>query len=120
EVNLNVAPDSLPEGAFYLRSDELDVFERKEGIRNAQEMHAKGRVLVQGKDFWGRADSVYYNEASDQIILDGGADGMATMYKMTGGKGGRGQELKGKKIIYVRSTGEFTVERGTGINSLNP
>lgn len=110
EIDLDVILDRMPEGAMYLRCDRLDVFSRGEKGRGQQEMLAKGRCLVQARKFSGRAHTVTFNEAKDQIIFEGGDDGPAVVYKVER-DGDRPQEIRAQKIIYIRKTGETKVDR---------
>ena len=41
---------------------------------------AKGRVKVQAKEYWGSCDTLYFDEAKDQVILCGSQNGLATLY----------------------------------------
>jgi hypothetical protein len=74
-------------------------------------MEAEGRVVIQGEKFQARAAKVTFNEAKDQIILEGGESGLASLYKQAG-KGNKYQEVKGKKITYLRGTGDVAVDGG--------
>ena len=72
EIDLDKVLNRMPEGAPYLKSDRLDVFDHGYRKKSQQEMYAKGHVRVQAKDFYGYADRMTYNEAKDQIIFEGG------------------------------------------------
>ncbi len=72
-------------------------------------------MTVQAKDFWGHSDTMTYNEAKDQIIFEGGENGLATLYKQKQ-RGGEPQKIEGKTIIYIRSTGMFKIEGGEWIS----
>jgi lipopolysaccharide export system protein LptA len=96
----------LPEGAMYLRCDRLKVFDQPESKGGApnQQMEARGRVYVEGREFYARADAVFYNQAKDQVVLDGAA----MLYKI--GNSRRPEVIAGKKIIYNPSTGEARID----------
>ena len=64
-----------------------------------------GHVTVQSDKISGRAAKVTYNEEKDQLIFDSGDDGYATLYKVEV-PGQEPKKLEGKKIIYIRKTGE--------------
>jgi lipopolysaccharide export system protein LptA len=108
----------MPEGAMYLRCDRLKVLDVPEGGKPNQQMEGRGRVYVQGKDFHARADAVFYNQAKDQVILDGNEGGMATLYKVRG-PGSDPDILQGKKIIYNRTTGKADVQGGESISGVS-
>jgi lipopolysaccharide export system protein LptA len=59
----------------------------------------------------GHAAKVTYNEEKDQLIFDGGTDGYATLYKAKV-PGGEQEKIEGKKITYIRKTGEYKVDDG--------
>lgn len=115
DIDIDAMLEAMPVGGIYLRSERLEVLNRPvKGGRSQQEMTAVGRVVVQAKEFWGRAAKVTYNEEKDQIIFEGGDDGYASLYKVEK-KGQKPQEIKGKKITYIRRTGEYKVDGGNSI-----
>ncbi len=71
---------------------------------------------MQSNEFWGRAATIHFDEAKDQIIFDGG-DGKATLFKVVG-KGKEPQRVEGKKIIYLRSTGQCWIDRASSLEGL--
>ena len=128
EIDLDSMLDRLPKGAMYLRCDRLDVFSRGEKGKGQQEMLAKGRCIVQAQEFWGRAQTVTYNEAKDQVIFEGSDDGPAVLYKVDP-PGSQPQEIKARKIFYLRKTGQYKIDAvtsfdgavsGTGNNKPSP
>jgi lipopolysaccharide export system protein LptA len=108
-----VGKQQLPKGAMYLRCDRLKVSDRPFNGRPNQEMEAHDRVNVWAEEFSARCDDLYYNQAKDQVILDGPRTG-ATLFKVTA-PGAEPQVLKGRKIIYNRTTGDAKVEGGDSI-----
>jgi lipopolysaccharide export system protein LptA len=72
-------------------------------------MTAIGRVTVQTNNVTGHAAKVTYNEEKDQLIFDGGPDGFATLYKVEI-PGTEPKKIEGKKITYIRRTGEYKVD----------
>ncbi|HVS36782.1 MAG TPA: hypothetical protein VMS17_14570 [Gemmataceae bacterium] len=116
DIDLDAVLNRMPEGALYLKCDRMDVFDRGDKKKSQQEMYAKGHVRVQSKDFWGYSDTMTYNEAKDQIIFEGGENGLATLYKQKQ-RGGETQKIEGKTIIYIRSTGMFKIEGGEWISA---
>jgi hypothetical protein len=73
-------------------------------------MTAIGHVEVLSDKVFGRAAKVTYNEEKDQLIFDGGDDGYATLYKVEV-PGQDPKKVEGKKIIYIRKTGESKIEQ---------
>jgi hypothetical protein len=135
-INLDKIVDSLPANALYLESDTLEVSDRPEKDKNGkdkttrektndskdksnQEMTATGHVFVKAQDFYGRAWRVTYVENKDQVILYGGDKGAsAYLYRITV-KGGKPDMIEANKIIYIRRTGEFSVDGGKTFQGQN-
>jgi lipopolysaccharide export system protein LptA len=105
----------LPEGAMYLRCNELEVLDKGEKNKSKQELQATGRVYVQGKEFHARAEVMHYNQEKDQIILDGTTTGVAILYKQKY-HGGPIEKIEGKKILYIRRTGYARVEEAGSLS----
>ena len=116
EIDLESVMDHLPKGGMYLRCDRLDVLSKQGKNKAQQEMVAKGRVIVQAQEFWGRAEQVSYEEAKELVIFYGGETGLATLYKKTR-VGVPPEEIKGKKITYNRISGQFKIDEGRWLNS---
>jgi lipopolysaccharide export system protein LptA len=105
KVNLDaMLTTTLPEKAMYMRCDRLQVLDHPTDGQPNKQMEAHGRVYLQGKEFYGRADWATYNQQKEQVILYGG-DGYALLYKQDV-PGGKPSVLEAKKIIYNRATGE--------------
>ncbi|MFL5245588.1 MAG: hypothetical protein ACJ8FY_26125 [Gemmataceae bacterium] len=109
KIDIEKILNAMPANAFYLQSDRLDVISIEEKGKTTKEMTAKGRVTVDGENYSGRAAVVTYNEAKEQIIFQGGANGMARLYKYKG-PGVKPDEIVAKKIIYSRLTGEHSTD----------
>jgi lipopolysaccharide export system protein LptA len=105
KVNLDATlAVALPEKAMYMRCDRLVVLDHPTDGQPNKQMEGHGRVYLQGREFYGRADSATYNQQKEQVILLGG-DGYALLYRQTAA-GGAPSVLEAKKIIYNRTTGE--------------
>jgi len=115
DIDLESVMDHLPKGGMYLRCDRLDVLSKQGASKTQQEMIAKGRVMVQAQEFWGRAEQVSYEEAKELVIFYGGETGLATLYKKTR-QGVPPEEIKGKKITYNRLSGQFKIDEGRWLN----
>src|SRR5207245_1254444 len=105
---------ALPEGAMYLKCDRLKVLDQPENGKSNQQMEAWGRVYVQSKNMYARAEAVFYNQAKNQIILDG-AGSQASLYKRPR-VGAPYEQVTGTKIIYNQVTGETDVQGGDGLS----
>ncbi len=109
-IDFDTFLEQMPAGGMYLRCDQMEVLNRPvTGGKGQQEMTATGHVVVQSKDFTGNAAKVTYNEEKDQIIFEGKDGGSATLYKAEG-KGADWKKIEGKKITYIRKTGEYKVD----------
>ena len=110
EIDLDaMLASELPPRALYMRCKRLKVLNREDHGKTAQEMEAHGRVEVQAREFWAKADHVFYNEAKDQVIFKADGNNVATLAKVVG-KGENPQMLQGKVIIYSRSTGKASAD----------
>lgn len=117
EVDLDTMLEKLPPGGIFLRCDQMEVLSRPvKGGKAQQEMTAIGHVRVQSKEMSGRAAKVTYNEEKDQIILEGGDDGCAVVYKYET-QGAEEPNLKAKKITYMRKTGQYRADGAKVIGS---
>ncbi len=106
---------ALPEKAMYMRCDRLQVLDHPTDGQPNKQMEGHGRVYLQGREFYGRAETATYNQQKEQVILLGG-DGYALLYQQKAA-GGAPSVLEAKKIIYNRSTGEtnaFEVRNASG------
>jgi hypothetical protein len=110
KIDLDKILNAMPANSFYLSCDKLDIISIEEKGITTKEMTARGHVIIEGQDYSGRAAIVTYNEAKEQIILQGGENGMARLYKYTGA-GIKPDEIVAQKIIYSRITGEHSTDR---------
>ncbi len=109
EIDLDVVlATDLPEGALYLSCDRLKVLDRPSNGKPNKQMESHGNVYAQGREFYARCGSLYYNQAKEQIILDGAGRGTATLYRVPY-PGARAERAEGKKIIYWRASGKVDV-----------
>jgi lipopolysaccharide export system protein LptA len=119
DLDTFLAIDPMPEGAMYLRCERLEVLDEVVNGKSNQQMEAHDQVYVQAREFYARADSVFYNQAKDQVIFDGTKSGRTTLWKIVG-KGTKPQEITGKKIIYSRKTGKTDVVDADGLSGESP
>lgn len=107
DPDIKIDLDKPPEGCMTIRCQKLSV--RK--LENTQEMDAQNKVEVHSKEFWAICDVMHYDEATQKVIFEGAGEGYATLYKQEN-EGGPFKRVVGKKIIYMRSNGQFHVEGG--------
>ena len=109
QVDMGKLIDQLPVGGLHLRCQHLTVYGGSKG-RKDKTMDARGAVIVKavdakGQTFWGSAEQVHYDEAKDQVILDGG-EGLAELQLMKR-KGAQPEVVRGEQITYDRRAGTF-------------
>ncbi len=110
EINLDEMMVQLPKGALYLTAEQLEVLGQKlpNGKTN-QQMTATRRVYVKANEFEANCEKLCFDESKDQVIFYGNENGRATLIRQPK-KGVKPEVIKGKEIIYIRSTGEFKVD----------
>jgi hypothetical protein len=114
EVDIDRVLERMPPEALYLRCDKLDVLSHQENGVTHQEMRARGRVVVQSREFSGTGDLVTYDEAKGQVIFHGSANEPAVLYRQLR-PGAKPDEVKAKKITYNRSTGQIRIDEGSSL-----
>jgi hypothetical protein len=117
-IDLETLMNDLPKGALYLTCEQLTILTRNEGAKSNQEMEASRRVVVTAKEFTARCDKLTFNEAKDQIVFIGTETEPARLYRVLK-VGMQPDKIEGKKITYLRGTGEFQVDGGYGIKGNN-
>jgi hypothetical protein len=106
----------LPEKALYIRCERLKVLDRPESDgRPNKQMEGHGRVYIQGEDFWARGDAVYYNHLKQQVIIEGGESGNATLYRVPK-RGAEENKVEAKRILYNRATGKTDVMGASSVS----
>jgi lipopolysaccharide export system protein LptA len=115
DPNLQIDHNHLPPGYLYMSCETLEVLKSKlpDG-RTYQEMRAYKKVGIEAQEFSGNADVVKYDESKEQVILEG-SDGNLAILTRQKGRGTEPEEVRGKKITYLRSTGEYQVEGAQSI-----
>jgi len=100
DVNLAIDLDKLPEGALYIRCDQLKcTTARKPTIRRVTSRWRRAAIsYVQSREFYGRADIIKYDESKELVVFEASEGNLATLYRQKE-KGGPMEELKGKKFI---------------------
>jgi hypothetical protein len=114
DADVAIDIDKLPEGALYLRCDQLTASRRQEANADGmQQLQARGHAVVWSRDFFGRADQIKYDESKDLLVLEASEGNLATLVRQKA-KGAAPEEVKGKKIYYWRRTNDLKIEGGTG------
>jgi lipopolysaccharide export system protein LptA len=113
DQNLEPDVDKLPEGGMYIRSNQLSVYNRQGPGKGGQEMTATGNVVVRANNFTARADVMHYNEAKDQVILEGKEGNLVSLYQRE--PNGTWKETRAQKVIYSRKTGQFEFIGGRSV-----
>jgi hypothetical protein len=126
EIDLDTMLDTeLPPGGMYMRCNRLKVHSYKKQEWNSQkqekqersyqEMESDGQVIVRAKEFFAQADHMTFNEEKDQVIFTGDGDRRAVLEKRYV-KGQQAQVFRARKIFYIRSTGQVTVDKSDSID----
>jgi lipopolysaccharide export system protein LptA len=115
DPNLQLDENHPPPGYLYMSCEKLEVLKNKlaDG-RTYQEMRAYKKVAIDSQEFSGNADVVKYDESKEQVILEG-SDGNLAVLTRQKVRGGRPDTVRGKKIIYWRTTGNYQVDEGREI-----
>jgi lipopolysaccharide export system protein LptA len=117
KIDLNTMVDKLPPNGMYMECKVLEVSNKQINDKDNQEMTATGNVFVKAEEFYGRAAKVTYVENKDQVIFDG-EKGSAYLYRVHV-KGAKPDVIEANKIIYLRKTGEFSVDGGKTFQGRN-
>jgi lipopolysaccharide export system protein LptA len=116
-----VDKDRPPKGGMYMKSQILTV--RTKPLtkdKNTQELTAQRQVFFRTPEFYGTADEVVYDEATDVVTFRGLGGNLTTLYRRKLGTPGRQyEEIKGRTILYNRQRGEFKLDGGQVINVNN-
>jgi lipopolysaccharide export system protein LptA len=120
KIDLNKIVDNLPPNGMYLECKRLDVSNKQVNGKDNQELTARDGVFVKAQEFYGRAATVTYVENKEQVIFDGGNNGKGSAYLYrVRVKGGKPDIIEANKIIYLRKTGEFSVDGGKTFQGRN-
>jgi hypothetical protein len=112
DPNMQIDVDHLPQGAFTLTCQELEVGSRTALGKRYATMIAEGKADIFANDFSGRADTIKYDESKkQQVIFDSSEGNPAALYHIKE-KGKPPMEVLGKQIIYYRDGNQF---RGSGL-----
>jgi hypothetical protein len=119
DIPLERLVNNLPTGAMHLQCDQLAIRTRPKDAqgREYHDMQATGIAAeVQWeKQFYGKANLIGFDEASQKMTLQGRGDGnFAVAQRLTPGPGDKG--FQAKVITYNRLTGELKVEQSLGGN----
>jgi hypothetical protein len=111
---VKLSPERLPKEGFYLKCEKLKLLARQEEQKTVQAMVAETQVFFRTQECWGYADTVSFDEASDNIILDAAPGNLVRFYKRTRTEN---KDVTGERILYNRKTGNVRVEKNGSINS---
>jgi lipopolysaccharide export system protein LptA len=104
--------NKLPLGALHLRSDRLTVYSPKDAEGHPrQQMVAEGRAAVQWQDeFYGTADVIKFDEAKQQMTLEGLNGKLALVQMLRARPGEERKHIHARKIMYNRLTDTWSAE----------
>jgi hypothetical protein len=103
----------LPPGALFLQSKEMTLYSTKDAnAQTRQSLIATGQARVTwGTEFFGTGDRIKFDEAKQQLTIEGINGGMARARRLGAGGGDRG-DIVGSKIIYNRLTDTVNIDGG--------
>jgi hypothetical protein len=117
DPDAKVDVDKLPKHGFYMRSEYLEVLSRAaDDKRKGQYMVAKTAVEFRTPEFYGKSDTLVYNESAETVLFQGTEGNPARVWRFRG-PGVRPEEMSGQQILYNRNTGQFTIVKGNRIQS---
>jgi lipopolysaccharide export system protein LptA len=108
----------LPTGAMHLQCAQLIVYSGKDAAgQTRQQMAAQGRAKVTwGDEFFGTGDIIRFDEAKQQMTLEGVNGGYAVANRLRT-RSGEPSRVIARKIIYIRSTDDIISD---GVMSITP
>jgi lipopolysaccharide export system protein LptA len=118
DVHLAIDKNNLPPCGMYLQCErKLEVYSRDVNGAANQSLRAIGKVFFRardekGKEVYGTAEELKYSQEKDQVILDGGSSGMATLNHVTA-RGAPPSGMKARQLIYNLKTGAMNIADGT-------
>lgn len=117
-IPFDATVNHLPTGALYLHSQEMMVYSAKDANgQSRQVMIATGKANVTyGDQFFGSGDVIKFDEAKQQVTLEGLNGGYARARKL-GLNGGTRGETVAKKIIYNRADDTVIAIDGYSVGS---
>ncbi|GEM_PF-288806 len=114
--DVKVDADKPPKDGFYLRCNNLNVSTVERDGKSYQYMVAKNSAFFRTPEFFGNADLIKYDQSQEMVIFEAQGDNIVKLFKLLG-PGVKPQLITGKKILYNRKTGTFTLGGGTEIRS---
>ena len=112
EIQLD--PDKLPKGGFYIKCETLELLSKQVDNKTVQAMVAKDKVYFRNPEAFGFADMMTFDEASDIIIFDAAPGNLVKLYQRTPKEN---RDITGKKVLYHRKAGTFSVDDAGVIKS---
>ena len=116
DPDVQVNPNQPPKDGFYMRCNNLNVSTQERDGRSYKFMVAENNAFFRTPEFFGNADVIKYDESQELIIFEGKNGNLVKLYKL-GAIGARPQLIEGRKILYNRKTGTFTLDGGKVISS---
>ena len=107
-ITAKMDPDHPPKDGLYLRCNILEVEAKQIGDRTSQTMVGKGSVTFKTDLYYGRADTLKYDEKEDKLILEGSVN----FYRI---ETGHAEAVNAQKVLYNRKTGKVDID---GIKSI--
>lgn len=116
DPDMKVNPDKPPKDGFYMRCNNLKVSTIERDGKSFQYMIAENNAFFRTPEFSGNADVIKYDQSQEIVIFEGKNGNSTKLYKLRG-DGAKPQLIEGRKILYNRKTGTFTLDGGKVISS---
>jgi hypothetical protein len=111
---IQIDPDKLPKDGFYLKCKTLELESKEVNKKTVQAMVATDQVYFRNQDFFGFADVMRFNEATDTIIFEAVPGNLVKIFQRTPTMK---RDITGRTVLYNRKSGEFKVAVPGVINS---
>jgi len=116
DPDVKVDADNPPKDGFYMRCNNLNVSTIEREGKSFQYMVAKNSAFFRTPEFYGNADVIKYDQSQELVIFEGDNGNTTKLYKFRE-RGAKPQLIEGRKILYNRKTGTFTLDGGKVISS---
>jgi hypothetical protein len=105
-----------PKNGFYLRCETLNVSTQEVEGKTSQRMHAERNVEIRTENITAFCDTLKYDEAQDQIILEGKDGNPVQLFEKKIDQA-QPKKVSAGRILYNRKAGTWQIDKGSVIQS---
>ena len=105
-----------PKNGFYLRCETLNVSTQEFEGKTSQRMHAERNVEIRTENITAFCDTLKYDEAQDQIILEGKEGNPVQLFEKKIDQA-QPKKVSAGRILYNRKAGTWQIDKGSVIQS---